>query len=71
MGELATLPFNLEYEIPSYRLVEIYNHGETDTIILHKYTGKPIPLIMNDDFSIMVYMPISIAPNAILQDLEE
>ena len=27
--------------------------------------------VINDDFSIMVYMPISIAPNAILQDLEE
>ena len=26
--------------------------------------------VMNDDFSIMVYMPISIAPEAILRDLE-
>lgn len=27
--------------------------------------------IINDDFSIMVYMPIAIAPEAILRDLEE
>lgn len=27
--------------------------------------------ILNDDFTIMVYMPISIAPEAILRDLED
>lgn len=27
--------------------------------------------IMNDDFSIMVYMPLAIAPDAILKDLED
>lgn len=51
---MASVPFNLEYEIPSYRLVEIYNHGETDTIITHKNSLQPIPLIMNDDFSIKI-----------------
>ena len=60
-------------DLPEFKTIIDYDtHGCEWAVKESRNCGYLCALyIMNNDFSIMVYMPIAIAPDAILKDLED
>jgi hypothetical protein len=53
-------------------VTSFYHDGQiTMDFYVSNFILQSTLFILNDDYSIMVYMPLSVAPDAIVRDLED